>query len=264
MLACALALLATPAFGQEADCIEDLARSIESIQRGRYPALTRCLRFGNYDNCAETDAHSAAHENELRRRLTGTKSDCVRAVDAGVTLDRLGPTECPAAGADCDVAVGAISTLDDLAECAVCVLLGIDRGYRQGLGLPSERPDDVDDRRCARSLAVVAGKSGRKGVKQAFRCARGGVQPFACPADATDGTRFAKALAVIERKAGKCPVDGGGQLTGVGPSLCDAAATTRAELAACVQALMRDRVCRTVNFGLGQSQDCDAFAATPR
>src|SRR6185503_8812616 len=132
-------------------------------------------------------------ENALRDVVSGPTSECRAAVDTdGVPLSSFGPATCPAAWNGCDVAVPAIASLEDLAECLICVSTGHDRKLRAEFDF--SYPSENNERRCTRSakkgLMSVVGAS----MRAVTKCADGGTQPFSCAVDPVNDRGTAKAI----------------------------------------------------------------------
>jgi len=239
------------------DCHQAIARGMAGVARGRIAQVGRCLKSLNYDTCIETDSHTAIHETELRNRVSDLNSDCQAAVDGGASVADFGPLTCPDAWEDCDAEVPTITTLDDLADCLVCVERGLDFEIRAELGMPRLAPDDSDERRCTRRIARMVSTTVRKSILDAAACADGNVKPIACPVDAGEESRFGKAMSKFERSIATCRLDEG-EAPGALVNLCGGTATDAASLTACFTGLARCLACYTSNAALGQSEDCAA------
>jgi hypothetical protein len=240
-------------------CHQDIASGIRAVKRGRIAQVSRCLKSLDYDDCIETDSHTAIHENELRNWVAGAGSSCNDAITSGAALADFGPTTCAGNWEDCDTEVPLISTLDDLASCIVCSERGFDFAIRDELGMPRPAPDDRDERQCTRRISRLVGTAIRKSVVDTARCAKGGAKPFSCPIDASPESRFGRALASFARSIATCDVDDG-EAPGVLENMCDGTASDSASLTACFEGLARCLACHTANEALGQSQDCAAFS----
>jgi len=232
------------------------------VKKGRVGQLSRCLKFGNYDDCVETDPHTVEHENDLRRRVAGESSSCQAAIDGGAMVSDFGPTTCGNEYADCDMEVPSITTLDDVASCVICHELGFDKLIRDTLGWPRPLPSDPDERRCTRAIGRFTAHAIKKAIYDTARCASGGSKPFSCPVDASPESRFGRALTVIERSVAGCDI-AEGEAPGALVNLCDGQAANETELAACFVGVARCLACRGANSALGQSEDCAAFSALP-
>jgi len=239
------------------DCHQAIARGMAGVARGRIAQVGRCLKSLNYDACIETDSHTAIHETELRNRVSAVTSDCQAALDEGASVADFGPLACPDAWEDCDTEVPSIATLDDLADCLICVERGLDFEIRAELGMPRPAPADSDERQCTRRIARLVSTTVRKSILDAAKCADGNIKPFACPVDATEESRFGKALSKFERNIATCRIDDG-EAPGALANLCGGTATDAASLTACFTGLARCLACYTSNAALGQSEDCAA------
>jgi hypothetical protein len=256
---------AAPALADEASCYQDIGVYTTALLEAHGALLNRCLRLRNYDHCPLVEAHVQEAQGDLARRLTSPSNACARAVDGdGVPISRFGPPVCPDAGTGCDAAVPAITDLDELTDCLTCLYLGWADDYRADLTLPTATPTNNNERRCLRATVSATTKATRQGKRDVTACARGATKPFDCPADDGAGTKYARALDVIVKKAGKCRDAGGavGAVSGVSADLCGGVSTT-AELAACLRALSRCAVCTDANAIYEQSQDCNAFSGIP-
>jgi hypothetical protein len=271
VLAVTLALLATtppaPAHAQDVAlvdrCHQDIAAGIRAVKRGRIAQVSRCLKYLAYDDCIETDSHTAIHENELRNWVAAPGSSCEQAIASGATLADFGPTVCADNWEDCDTEVPVIASLDDMVDCIVCSERGFDFAIRDELGMPRPAPDDHEELQCTRRISRLVGTTIRKAVIDTARCAKGGTKPFACPIDTSPESRFGRALATFARSIGKCEVDDG-EAPGVLANMCDGTATDGASLLACFEGLARCLACYTANEALGQGEDCAAFSGSPR
>lgn len=273
ILAVAITLLVSapdPAPAQDAEaaalvdrCHQDIAAGIRAIKRGRIAQVSRCLKYLEYEDCIETDSHTAIHENELRNWVAGAGSSCELAIASGATLADFGPTVCADNWEDCDTEVPVIASLDDMVDCIVCSERGFDFAIRDELGMPRPAPDDRDERQCTRRVSRLVGTTVRKAVVDAARCAKTGTKPFSCPVDASPESRFGRALATFGRSIDRCEVDDG-QAPGVLANVCDGTATGSASLTACLEGLAKCLACYTANEALGQSEDCAAFSGFPR
>jgi hypothetical protein len=247
-----------------ARCHQDIAKGIRAVKRGRIAQVSRCLKYLDYDDCIETDSHTAIHENELRNWVAGDSSSCQQALASGSTIADFGPTVCADSWEDCDAEVPVIATLDDLVDCIVCSERGFDFAIRDEIGMSRPAPDDRDERQCTRRISRLVGTTVRKAVVDTARCAdETGAKPFSCPIDASPDSRFGKALASFARNVETCEVDEG-EAPGVLTHMCDGTATDAASLTACFEGLARCLACNTANEALGQSEDCAAFSAFPR
>ena len=272
-----LRLLAAPAAGllfltclppaearaDEAGCNVDIARTSARLVFSHLSALNRCIKFGNYNDCAVSDNHIERSEAKLRARISAPNGKCAAAVNGdGVPLSRFGPLSCPDAGASCDAAVPFIADLDDLADCLVCVHAGQSAVYRARLDLPDEVPGSSNEAKCVRSVVSTTAKAMRTGGKEVARCGKGGIQPFDCPADDGLDTRFAKDLEKIIAKIAKCrDADGQqGSLSGASAGLCGGLASTPLGLRVCTQSIARCMVCQNANAIFNQSQDCLVYS----
>lgn len=240
-------------------CQQDILRSITAVMRGRTAHIGRCLKELNYDACVVTDLHTAVHENELRNHVAGASSSCQAAVASGAAVSDFGPATCTGEWGDCDTAVPAIATLDDLAECLICQQKGYDLEERSVLGLPRTAPTDPDERACTRRLARLVSNTIRKSTIDAAACAKGGTKPFTCPVDATTASRFGHALATFPRNVATCGIDQG-RSPGALVNLCGGAETDTAGITSCFTGLAECIACRTGNSALDQSSDCAAFS----
>jgi len=241
------------------DCHRAISRGMAAVARGRIAQLGRCLKSLSYDSCIETDSHTAIHENELRNHVAGATSRCRAAIDSGASVSDFGPLTCVAAWEDCDLEVPSITTLDDLADCLVCVERGFDFEIRAELGMPRPAPADSDERRCTRRIARLVSTAVRKSILDAAACAEGNTKPFACPVDLSQDSRFGHALATFERSIATCRLDEG-EAPGVLVNLCGGTATDAASLTACFTGLATCLACQTANSALGQNEDCAAFS----
>jgi len=269
--AVALALFAAaplPTYALDADavsrCHQDIAGGIRAVKRGRIAQVSRCLKYLDYDDCIETDLHTAVHENELRNWVADASSSCNEAIASGAALADFGPTACAHNWEDCDAEVPAIATLDDLVDCIVCSERGFDFAIRDELGMSRPAPDDRDERQCTRRISRLVGTTVRKAVVDIARCAdETGSKPFSCPVDASPGSRFGRSLASFARNIETCEVDSG-EAPGVLLHMCNGTATDTASLTACFEGLAKCLACHTANEALGQSEDCAAFSGFPR
>ena len=238
-------------------CHQELLRGMAGIKKGRDGQRSRCLKFGNYDDCIDTDSHTVQHENSLRNRVAGPDSACEAALDGGLVLADFGPLSCPSEWNDCDVAVPTIATFEDLADCLVCIEHGYDRFLRSVLGWPRPVPSDPDERRCTRGIGQFTASAAKKAVYETAACARGGTKPFACPVDLSPEGRFGRALAVLEKRAQTCGIEEG-ESPGALVNLCGGTATDTAGLIDCFQGVAKCLACRGANAALGQAEDCVA------
>jgi hypothetical protein len=240
-------------------CHQEILRGMAGIKKGRDGQRSRCLKFGNYDDCVETDSHTRVHENVMRNRVAGPSSPCVAAFDAGFDITDFGPASCPPEGNDCDLVVPSILDASDLAECLVCIEQGYDRRIRDALGWPRPLPGDPDERRCTRALAQFSAAAVKKAIRETAACARGGTKPFSCPVDVSDENRFGQALSTLAKKALQCGLEQG-KAPGALANLCEGAAVDAAGLVECFRGLARCLACRGANAALGQGEDCNAFS----
>lgn len=240
-------------------CHKAITKGMSAASRGHIAIVGRCLAGNRYMDCPVIDQHAIAHENELRHMVAGENSACQAALDSGATLADFGPTSCDNEWNDCDTAVPAIASLDDLAECLVCQERGRDFEIRDTLGLPRPAPTDNDESRCTKRLARLVAKTIRKVLIDTATCARGNVKPFSCPADPTAESRFGRALATFPKNVGFCGIDDG-KAPGALMNLCGGVATDEASLATCLGGVAKCLACRTANSALGQSADCAAFS----
>lgn len=240
-------------------CHQAVLRGLAAVSRGRIALVGRCLKEGKFDSCGETDFHVIPHENELRNFVAGASSSCQAALDSGASVADFGPVTCESDWADCDTAVPAIATLDDLAECLVCQEKGFDFRLRESFGMPRATPADPDERRCNRGITRLVTNTVRKVIFDTAACASGGTKPFACAVDATTGSRFGRALATFGKAVDRCGLDEG-RAPGILASLCGGTSSTAAELTSCFTGIARCMACRTANSGLGQAEDCVAFS----
>lgn len=244
------------------DCHQAIARGMAGVARGRIAQVGRCLKSLHYDACIETDSHTAIHETELRNRVSNLTSDCQAAIDNGASIADFGPLTCPDAWENCDTEVPSIATLDDLADCLICVERGLDFEIRAELGMPRPAPADSDERRCTRRIARMVSTTVRKSILDAAACADGNAKPFACPVDAGEESRFGKSLSKFERSIATCRLDEG-EAPGALLNLCGGTAADAAGLTACFTGLAKCLACHTSNTALGQSEDCAATSGFP-
>lgn len=240
-------------------CHQEILRGMAGIKKGRDGQRSRCLKFGNYDDCVDTDSHTRVHENVMRNRVAGPASPCTEALGAGSSIGDFGPASCPAEGNDCDLVVPSIQDASDLADCIVCIEEGYDRRIRDALGWPRALPGDPDERRCTRALGQSSAAAVKKAIHETAACARGGTKPFSCPVDASDESRFGHALSTITKKAVQCGLEEG-KAPGAVVNLCEGAAVDPAGLVECFRGLARCLACRGANAALGQVEDCTIFS----
>lgn len=240
-------------------CHQEILRGMAGIKKGRDGQRSRCLKFGNYEDCVETDSHTRVHENVMRNRVAGPASPCTEALGAGSSIGDFGPASCPSEGNGCDVLVPSIQDASDLADCIVCIEQGYDLRIRDALGWPRPLPGDPDERRCTRALAQFSAAAVKKAIHETAACARGGTKPFSCPLDASDESRFGHALSTIGKKAVQCGLEQG-KAPGAVANLCGGAAVDGAGLVECFRGLARCLACRGVNAALGQVEDCATFS----
>lgn len=253
---------ATPVvLADAAACNDAIARGVQAVQRGRVAQLSRCASAGNYSSCNDADSHTVAHENELRHWVAEAGSACADAVAMGSVVGEFGPALCPAEWNDCDVAVPTVNDLDDLADCMLCGLRGYDLFVRDSAGLPRSDTIDRSERSCAKKLLRTSGRAYRKGFRELSRCAAGGEQPFNCPLDISQGTRFAKKLSALDRAATRCRFPEGRALA-VLTNFCEGSAADADELASCLRARTICTTCRSGNLAFGQEIDCAALSAS--
>jgi DNA-binding beta-propeller fold protein YncE len=251
----------------EAECNLDIATSSEALARSHEARLKRCLKRSQNNACAPFDFHVGAAENALRALITDPGGACAAAVNVvAVPLASFGPgAVCRDAGgsASCEAEVPAITTLDELADCLICLQGAMSQEVEKRIA-SSNRYSDGFEARCIRSLFNAATRAARKARKAVERCARGGTQPFACPVDDAPDGKFGKALAVIDKKVARCKDVAGvpGQLGHdfMGTLCADGPSATNAELSACYADSMRCMTCLFANRVLGQSQDCIDFS----
>jgi hypothetical protein len=261
MAAALLLTFALPAAADdEADCNRAIGKSVSLLRKSHQKRISKCLRFANFD-CSFDSLAIEQSENRVRARVAGAGSSCDAAVNGqGLPVSSFGPTACPAAWNACDVAVPAIATLADLADCLVCVEVGYDRKVRDDLDFPLQIEDN-DERRCVRFLYEALGQAVRIGMHPVNECAKDAErQPFACPVDPSPATPFGRRLTKIERLADKCD-DATGMLGDDVKSLCNGTVTTTTDLATCFNGLVRCITCRSANTTYGQTEDCVAAAA---
>jgi len=258
LLSDSAATLAAPGTPEDR-CHQAIVLGMAGIKKGRVGQLSRCLKFGNYDDCVETDSHTVEHENDMRRRVAGESSSCQAAIDAGASVADFGPATCGKEYVGCDAEVPAVNSLDDVAGCLICHERGFDALIRDTLGWPRPFPDDPDERRCTRAIGRFTAHAVKKAIYETARCALGASKPFACPVDASPESRFGRALAVIERSVAGCGVDDG-EAPGALANLCGGQASDQAQLSACFVGLAKCLACRGANSALDQSEDCAAFS----
>ena len=248
---------------QEAECNDDIGNASSRLRYSYQSQLTRCMKFGTFGACEEADTHVVEAQHDARNIITRPTGDCAQAVGGGVPLADLGPGTCPPAGASCDERIGDITSLDDLAECVICMQEGFDAVYRLQVDLPATTPNNLNERKCIRSVIGKSVKAVRQGIREVERCAKGGVSPFACPANDDEGARFSKALVQIANAMARCKDASGqtGQVSGDSASLCHYTAGQPSDILECAQATARCLVCSHANGVYQQSQDCDAFSS---
>ncbi len=248
----------------EEQCNQDIAKIVVKLQRAYASRFGACVRSDLYLGCPDTGDAIKRQEKQLRQKVSGAKSHCALAVEGdGVPVSSFGPVSCPAAWNECDTTVPTIDTLDDLADCLVCVNRGIALHYRFLLDLPEPTLLVRSDQKCLRAVEKAARKAFVTGIKEIARCGRGGVKPFSCPvSDDPNETKFGRALAKITRKVFRCTDESGvrGAIgRGVG-LMCHRAVVSPQDLDQCLAETSRCLACQTSNAMLGQSQDCPAFS----
>ncbi len=248
---------ASEATTSEALCNERLGKRFVALERAYLGHMERCLRFSHYgESCAESDAAIDRGLARLARTLEDAQAACGRAVaDDGVPVANFGP-------GDSGECASAPASLEELAACLTEASGWLRYYYEWQLDLPPVVPAAADEHKCIRKAHRSAGKAIRVGLKELLRCTKGGVKPFACPADDGEASKFGKALAKIERKVSRCKDAAGvaGRVSGRAQELCHRAIATPADLAQCLQAMARCQVCRTGNIVYEQGQDCQAFS----
>jgi len=250
---------------QEAACNDDIGEASSRLRYSYQSQLTRCMKFGAFATCEEAGFHVVEAQQDARRIITSPTGSCAQAVDEGVLLTDVGPGTCPPADAHCDERIGDITSLDDLAECVVCMQEGFDAAYRLQLDMPVTTPANVNERKCIRSVVGKSLKAIRAGIRDVERCARGGVSPFACAANDDPATKFGRAQTQVSNAIDRCKDASGqtGSVSGDSALLCHGTAPTASDLLACAQATARCLVCSHANGVYQQSQDCVMFAGIP-
>ncbi|RMD82951.1 MAG: hypothetical protein D6815_07865, partial [Candidatus Dadabacteria bacterium] len=266
MAVCATLTVCSSARAQtnEVLCNQDLANVSYKLQRAYAAALGRCIRFMNYPDCSDpaSDFGVLRSQDKLAAALApGSHCDTAVSTD-GVPVSNFGPTTCPAAWNDCDLVVPSIDTLSDLEQCLRCVHYGMAMRYRSLLDLPDASVISSNDRKCVRATEKATSKAYLKSVKEVLKCGRGGVKPFACAADDSPGTKLAKALEGIAKKAGRCR-DETGTRGALGVAIYEMtrhAVESPVDYADALKELSRCMACQEANLIFGQAQDCAAFS----
>ncbi|RMF22284.1 MAG: hypothetical protein D6760_07755, partial [Deltaproteobacteria bacterium] len=254
--------------GNEVLCNQDIAKAVLALQRAYATDLGRCLRLGNFQECPDPALEVGIQRGESRlsnKLKPGSHCDSAVNVD-GVALSRFGPITCPAAWNQCDVSVGSIDTLSDLDDCLRCMNYGIAVHYRRLLDLGRTGSLTPDDRKCLRATVLATGKAFLKSFKEVVKCARGGVKPFACPADDSTGSRFAKALEAIQKKVARCRNEAGvrGEISRNLHKVTRRPILSAADYAGELQTVSRCMACQLANVTFGQDQDCPGFSGMLR
>jgi len=258
-LAAGVALIATSAAADsESDCNRSIAKAVAHLRKSHQKRISKCLRFGNYDCPLDWLVIDQA-ENAVRSKVAGSGSDCDVAVHTdGIPVSSFGPAACPDSWNHCDVEVPAIATLDDLADCLVCIETGHDLRVRDEIDFP-QAIDDLAVRSCVRSGYEGMAQAVRVATHHVDRCAaEAGAKPFDCPVDFSPGSSAGSILARIAHDTSRCIVDG--TLPDAARRTCTLAMTSQADVTQCFDRLARCIACQAANATWEQGLDCAAFA----
>ncbi len=256
---------ATPAVADnEALCNQDITKSVKGLRNAYAKVSAKCVKRGFL--CSLGTYRVSVKMDDLRKKVSGQGSACYAAVTTdGASVSDFGP------GATCPSSFSAaatetpIVTLEDLAECLIqgqrtYANRLIDRLQLRDVAFFSY--EEKNEAKCINKVYRSAVKAWKSAAAQVARCAKGGVKPFACSLDLSDGSKFSRALDHIDKRVAACKDAAGvvGGLSGDVLRRCHRHISEPADLVGCVREAAICVSCRDTNALYELGQDCAVLA----